>query len=121
VTQWFGAAALADVAAGEGLTTSVHGDINGAETLMADCRKVIDLREIHEWNAGHIPGAQHQPLGTIRSGLATLDRDTPVAVHCHGGTRSAIGASVLEAMGFTDVVDLTAGISGWRGAPSRDA
>jgi hydroxyacylglutathione hydrolase len=55
----------------------------------------------------------HHPLGTVRQALADLPRDTPLAVHCQAGTRSAIGASVLEAAGFTDVVDLTAGYAGW--------
>jgi hydroxyacylglutathione hydrolase len=45
-----------------------------------------------------------------------MDRATPLAIHCQGGTRSAIGASVLERMGFTDVIDLTAGYGGWRKA-----
>ena len=74
--------------------------------------RVIDLREKNEWNAGHLPGAELHPLGTVTTTLAALDRATPLAIHCQAGARSAIGASVLERMGFTDVVDLTAGYGG---------
>ncbi len=89
------------------------GDVKDIEAMLAAGRTVIDLREANEWAAGHIPGAQHHPLGTIPITLATMDRSTPVAVHCQGGTRSAIGASLLERMGFTDVIDLSGGYSGW--------
>ena len=92
---------------------SVKGDVTRAATLIKTGRTVIDLREVSEWNAGHIPGAEHHPLGVLRSDMANIDRAAPIAIHCQGGTRSAIGASVLEAMGFTDVVDLTTGFSGW--------
>jgi hydroxyacylglutathione hydrolase len=43
-----------------------------------------------------------------------------LAIHCQAGTRSAIGASVLEAMGFTDVIDLTAGYAGWQASSLVD-
>ncbi len=90
------------------------GDINDAVAMQADGRRVLDIREANEFAAGHIPGAEHHPLGTLESSVAGLDRSAPVAVHCQGGTRSAIGASVLERMGFTDVIDLTAGYGGWK-------
>jgi hydroxyacylglutathione hydrolase len=95
---------------------TVRGDILAAETMVAAGRTVVDLREPNEWQAGHIPGAVHHPLGTVTETLANMDRATPLAIHCQGGTRSAIGASVLERMGFTDVIDLTAGYGGWRKA-----
>ncbi len=92
--------------------TITKGDINAAAEMQATGRRVIDLREANEWNAGHLPGAELHPLGTVTTTLAALDRATPLAIHCQAGARSAIGASVLERMGFTDVVDLTAGYGG---------
>ncbi len=115
VSGWASSDTLAKVAEREQLATAATGDIGEAESLIAGGRTVIDLRAQNEWDAGHIPGAVHHPLGEIRERLATLDRNTPMAVHCQAGTRSAIGASVLESMGFTDVVDLTAG---WAGRPT---
>lgn len=97
---------------GAGASTR-KGDVKDVPAMLAAGRTVIDLREANEWAAGHIVGATHHPLGTIPVTLAAMDRTTPVAVHCQGGTRSAIGASLLERMGFTDVIDLSAGYSGW--------
>lgn len=116
VRGWFGPDLLQARAGGADWSVATKGDVTEAETLIAGGRRVIDLRESNEWQAGHIPGAEHHPLGTVRQELADLDRDTPLAVHCQAGTRSAIGASVLEAMGFHDVVDLGAGYAGWHAA-----
>ncbi len=90
------------------------GDVTTAEDMITNGRTVIDLREIGEWSGGHIPGAVHHPLGQIEEARADLPRETPLALHCQGGTRSGIGASVVERMGFTDVVDLTGGYRGWK-------
>jgi hydroxyacylglutathione hydrolase len=114
VTGWYPADAVR-AASGSAWVGARHGEIAEARDMQADGRRVIDLREQNEWDAGHIPGAEHHPLGTLSASLADLDRDTPVAIHCQGGTRSAIGASVLEGMGFTDVVDLEAGYGRWPG------
>jgi hydroxyacylglutathione hydrolase len=65
---------------------------------------IVDVREADEWAAGHIDGATHLPLGTLPSGIDAMDRDTPVALHCAGGTRSAIAAALLGQMGFTNVI-----------------
>jgi hydroxyacylglutathione hydrolase len=74
---------------------------------------IIDVRDIDEWNAGHIEGAVNRPLGNLPQSLAALERNTPVALHCEGGTRSAIGAALLEQMGFRNVTDLTGGWKAW--------
>jgi len=80
---------------------------------------IVDVREIDEWQAGHIDGAKHLPLGTLPVTAAGLDRSTPVALHCEGGTRSAIGAALLEKMGFSDVTDLTGGWNEWEREKER--
>ena len=114
VVAWFGPEVVQSIGAEHGLATSAKGDVLEAEQLVADGRMVVDIRNPAEWQAGHIPGAVHHPLGTIQSTMDHLDRDTPIAIHCQGGTRSAIGASVLESMGFKDVVDLSGGYGEWR-------
>jgi hydroxyacylglutathione hydrolase len=118
VEGWFDPSVLDTARESEGLATSQRGDIAAAEEMLAAGRRVIDLRERNEWDASHIPGAEHHPLGTVQATMAGIDRDEPVAVHCQAGTRSAIGASVLESMGFTNVVDLSAGFSAWRPKPT---
>lgn len=97
-----------------------HGTIHATRRApMADApdlqhagRLVVDVRDLGEWRAGHVEDAVHHPLGNLSHTLASLDRATPLAVHCEGGTRSAIAASVLESMGFDDVIDMP---DGWAG------
>ena len=74
---------------------------------------VLDVRGRSEWDAGHIAGARHVPLGRLPEGVDDLARDTPIVVHCQGGTRSAIAASLLRRAGFTDVANMGAGFGGW--------
>ena len=92
----------------------VRGDVKHAGAMITGGRRVLDLREANEWGAGHIPGAEHHPLGLLSETMASADRSAPIAIHCQSGTRSAIGASVLDRMGFTDVIDLTGGWTGWQ-------
>jgi len=85
---------------------------------------VIDVRGGNEWEAGHIPRARHLPLGALAGRLGELSRDQPIVVHCQGGGRAAIGASLLQAHGFTQVASLTGGFAAWEaeGRPvERDA
>jgi hydroxyacylglutathione hydrolase len=86
-------------------------------TLARDDRRVvIDVRGQPEWDAGHMPRATHLFLGDLTELAREIPRDTPIAVHCQGGTRSAIAASLLQAQGFTDVANVTGGIRAWEAA-----
>jgi hydroxyacylglutathione hydrolase len=77
---------------------------------------VVDVRSRAEWEAGHIPGAPNIPAGEIGDRIGELPKERPLVVHCQGGTRSAIAASVLDAKGLTGVLDLPGGFSEWEGA-----
>ncbi len=112
----FGSDLLRATAGGDDWGTMTGGSILEAGTLIEAGRTVIDLREPNEWAAGHLPDAAHHPLGGLRESIASLPRETPLAVHCQAGTRAAIGASLLETMGFTDVVNLTDGYAAWQAA-----
>ncbi len=116
VTGAFSPALLAAREGSPAWATGRRGDVTEAEAMVAAGRTLVDLREANEWAAGHIPGAVHHPLGRLPTELADLPRDTPLAIHCQAGTRSAIGASLLESLGFGDVIDLSDGYSAWRGA-----
>jgi len=88
-----------------------------ARTLAeVDGRTIVDVRGISEWRAGHLPGATHLFLGDLLEASDPLPRDTPIAVYCQGGTRSAIAASLLQAKGFTRITNVQGGITAWRGA-----
>jgi hydroxyacylglutathione hydrolase len=85
------------------------GRMADAAGMHAAGRKIFDVRENNEWAAGHLPFAEHHVLGRLAASVDGLERDTPIALHCQGGTRSAIGASLLGQLGFTDVVNLADG------------
>lgn len=100
-----------------GLARLSQADAHTAAQLQADGTAVIvDVRGRAEWEAGHVPGAVNAPLGELRSHLDTLPRDRRLVVHCLGGTRSAIAASVLDAAGFEGVINLAGGFSEWQAA-----
>ena len=69
-----------------------------------------------EWREGHMRDAEHFYLGDSLALSRDLPRDTPIAVHCQGGTRSAIAASLLQAQGFTNVANVAGGIQAWTAA-----
>jgi hydroxyacylglutathione hydrolase len=83
---------------------------------------VLDVRGNDEWEHGHIPGAIHIPLGSLESRLSELPTTGDIAVHCQGGNRSAIAASILQKNGIT-VSNVTGGFDEWEqlgGAVERD-
>ena len=92
--------------------------------LASGATTVIDVRGHSEWKAGHIAGVQNIPLGSLAARMANVPRTTPIVVHCQGGGRSAIAASVLRASGFQSVANVSGGFAAWEssGRPvERDA
>ncbi len=75
---------------------------------------IIDVRRRPEWDEGHIEGAMLMPLNQIAKSLSELDRTRPVAVHCKGGYRSAIAASLIQRAGFENVSNVIGGFDAWR-------
>lgn len=75
---------------------------------------LVDVRELHEFNAGHINGAQLIPLGTIEDSFSSLipQKDTKIFIYCRSGNRSAEAAKKLVSMGYTNVFDI-GGIITW--------
>lgn len=78
--------------------------------------QVLDVRRQGEWDAGHIPGANWYPLDRFKAGLPQLQKDVIVAVHCKGGYRSMIAASLLKRAGHRDVINVIGGFDAWEQA-----
>ncbi|HEY1066780.1 MAG TPA: MBL fold metallo-hydrolase [Pirellulales bacterium] len=74
---------------------------------------VIDVRAEKEWLADRLACSRNIPLPHLRDRLAEVPQDRPVVVHCEGGYRSAIAASLLAAAGRRNVLDLVGGFKAW--------
>jgi hydroxyacylglutathione hydrolase len=114
---WFGPEALdAWAAGGRDLQRSRRLRAEELRDAQAGGAVVLDVRNQDEWDAGHLPGSRLVPLGRLPERLNEIPRRQPVVVHCQGGSRCAIAASLLEAAGFTNVSEFGPGFSGWLAA-----
>ncbi|ULE35419.1 MBL fold metallo-hydrolase [Mycobacterium sp. IDR2000157661] len=84
--------------------------------LAEDAVILVDIRNPGEVEQGRIPGSIHIPLAQLRSRLDLLPTDRAIVVHCAGGWRSSVAASLLRAEGFDDVSDLDGGYNAWLSA-----
>ena len=84
-----------------------------AAALRDDGALIVDVRELDEWAAGHIPGATLIPLGELPSRQGELARDQPIVVVCRSGNRSAEGRDILLAAGFEAVTSVQGGMTDW--------
>ena len=75
--------------------------------------KVIDIRAAGERAAKSIERSTHVPLQRLVEDIRNLPRDTPLLVHCAGGYRSSVAASLLQREGFTNVSELAGGLAAW--------
>jgi rhodanese-related sulfurtransferase len=89
-----------------------------AEMLRTEGAVLIDVREPHEWEAGHIGGARHIPLDRLPSEAESIERDRPVVFQCRGGNRSAMAAQAFRQADY-DAYNMEGGLSAWaeRGLP----
>jgi rhodanese-related sulfurtransferase len=78
-------------------------------------QRIIDVREVHEFNRGHIPGAVNIPLSRLRSRLSEIPKDSPVYLYCLSGMRSKQAGRILSRYGYRHVAHLNGGITAWNG------
>jgi hydroxyacylglutathione hydrolase len=113
---YFGAESIAEWHAAGGAIQTVPA-LSAAELRARQGSvTVVDVRNDHEWHAGHLPGARWIPLATLAERADELQSNGTVVVHCQGGTRSAIAASLLLAAGHHDVANLSGGFAEWAAA-----
>ena len=73
---------------------------------------LLDVREGDEWNAGHIDGAQHIPLGELGDRLGELPTGTTIVAVCRSGSRSAAAVRGLRQAGYK-AENLDGGVTAW--------
>ena len=83
--------------------------------------RLIDVREDHEWEAGHATGAEHLGKGVIERDIEELvpDKDTELILYCGGGYRSTLAADALQRMDYKNIYSMAGGWKAWKeaGAP----
>ena len=77
---------------------------------------VVDVRSAVEHAGGHIIGSLNIPLPHLDERMGEIPTGRPIAVHCEGGYRSAIAASLLQKLGRPDVYDIVGGYKAWLAA-----
>ncbi|AXJ13056.1 rhodanese-like domain-containing protein [Streptococcus pluranimalium] len=75
---------------------------------------LIDVREVDEYQAGHVPGAQSLPLSELAERYTELDKSRPYHLICHSGARSARACQFLAGQGY-DVTNVEGGTIAWTG------
>ena len=83
---------------------------------------IVDIRELAEYQRGHIPGAMYISRGLLefeilpaleKLGLGPLPEDCDTVLSCGTGGRSALAAKSLDDMGFRNVKSMDGGIVAW--------
>ncbi len=80
-----------------------------ADRVKNDSIHILDVRKDGEFNSMHLENAQHFALDYINEQMNEIDRDKTYYIHCAGGYRSVIAASILKARGFNDLIDVAGG------------
>lgn len=80
-----------------------------AEAYKSGNLNVMDVRKPSEYDGGHIEDAANLPLDYINDTMDQVDKDTKYHIHCAGGYRSVIAASILKSRGYHNLVDVAGG------------
>jgi rhodanese-related sulfurtransferase len=95
-------------------------DVEGYKKLAesGEAFTLVDVREDHEWQAGHAAGAVHLGKGIIERDIESRvpEKSTKLVLYCGGGFRSALVAEALQKMGYTDAISLDGGWRAWQQA-----
>ncbi len=70
---------------------------------------ILDVRKDGEYTASHLEDAQHFALDFINNNMNQVHKNKTYHIHCAGGYRSVIAASILKARGYNNLVDVAGG------------
>ena len=82
-----------------------------AEEMKTSKRKIIDVRKETEYAAEHVEDAYSRPLAYINDWIKEVDKEEHFYLHCAGGYRSMIAASILQARGYRNFTEVAGGFN----------
>jgi hydroxyacylglutathione hydrolase len=97
-------------------TERVSAPMMAEELASAGSPLILDIRNPREWASKHISGSVNIPLNLLQARIAEIPRDRRIAVHCAGGYRSSIAASILQQYGITNLAEMAGGLAAWEAA-----
>jgi len=97
-------------------TERVSAPMVAEELASANPPLLLDVRNPREWAAKHIDGSLNVPLNHLQERIAEIPRNRRIAVHCAGGYRSSIAASILHQYGITQLIEMAGGLAAWDAA-----
>jgi rhodanese-related sulfurtransferase/glyoxylase-like metal-dependent hydrolase (beta-lactamase superfamily II) len=97
-------------------TDRVSASMVAEELAGIDPPLVLDIRNPGEWKTRHIPESLNIPLNRMEERIAEVPRGRRIAVHCAGGYRSSIAASILHQHGITNLIEMAGGLAAWDAA-----
>ncbi|GAB3932377.1 MBL fold metallo-hydrolase [Larkinella terrae] len=80
---------------------------------------VVDVRRSDEFAVEHVEGANNVPLDSLNDHMAAIDKNRPVFIHCAGGYRSMVAASILKARGFDNLINVEGGMGAIKNTPAH--
>lgn len=86
--------------------------VSRVRELVENGECIIDVREEHEFQAGHLKGAKNIPLSQLRQRMEEIPRDVPVYLHCRTGQRSYNAVCCLQGNGFQNVWNVSGSFLG---------
>jgi rhodanese-related sulfurtransferase len=87
-----------------------------AKEMIDQGTPVIDVREMHEYTSGHVPGAKLIPVNTVMKRTDELPESGAIVFICAAGQRSALACEMAAAMGYQDLYNVEGGTTAWKEA-----
>ena len=87
-------------------------NVDQVRELVEQGKMIVDVREVYEYERGHIKGSINIPLSELRERTAEIPKDQPVYLHCRTGQRSYNAVLALQNLGFRNVYNITGSFLG---------
>lgn len=94
------------------------GPVEATQLINREDAVILDVREVDEFAAGHLPDARNIPAGKLADRVGELEKfkDKPLLVCCATGIRSNRACSELKKNGFPRIYSLAGGVDAWQAA-----